>query len=155
MVYYPSVYHCKGRYGVSGREYDRYAEVREQRYGEFSFASRKRSEDSSKGFGKVLISSFREVGLPVHNGAHPVRDVVTRKGHEYVPAVIRYNEVPTKVLLEVVNLNNASDCARLRDYRFRERVASAYVRALIGLFGHDDADRRLASLEPTGGRVAR
>jgi len=155
MVYYPSVYHCKGRYGVSGREYDKYAEVREKQYGEFSFASRKRSEDASKAFGNVLMSSFREVGLPVHNGAHPVRNVVTRNRHEWVPAVIRYNEVPTKVLLEVVNLNNASDCTRLRDYRFRERVASAYVRAVIGFFEHDDAGRHLASLESTGERVAR
>jgi N-acetylmuramoyl-L-alanine amidase len=47
-----------------------------------------------------------------------------------VPAVIRYNEIPVKVLVEIVNLSNRTDCQRLKNPRFREWVAEAYVHAL-------------------------
>jgi N-acetylmuramoyl-L-alanine amidase len=52
-----------------------------------------------------------------------------------VPAVIRYNIVPTKVLVEVANLKNRDDVRLVADHEFRERYAAAFVQALKQYYG--------------------
>ena len=68
----------------------------------------------------------RTAGLPVHP-FKPVRDKIIRDGREWVPAVLRYNTVPAKMLLEVCNLNNP-DRRLLQTRAYRQQVAEAIVR---------------------------
>jgi len=134
MVYVPSAYHRRGRNGRPSAAYNRYKEVREKPYVEFTWEHRKRSEDLSRKFAAKLIESFHEEYVKVHD-TPATRSVVVRDRSVYVPGVLRYNEVPVKVLVEVVNLNNLTDCKRIRSPRFREMVAEAYVRALQEFYG--------------------
>jgi N-acetylmuramoyl-L-alanine amidase len=53
----------------------------------------------------------------------------------YVPAVLRNTAVPTKILIEMANMNNPTDCSRLADPEWRETFAEAYVDALKAYFG--------------------
>jgi len=142
MVYVPSAYHCRGRNGRNDRAYKRYREVREKPVVEFSWQQRQRSEELSSKFASTLIESFHKERVKVHDNpavrgqsSPPTRSYIIRNRHVFVPGILRYNEVPVKVLLEVVNLNNVTDCQRIKNPRFREMVAEAYVNALYAFFG--------------------
>jgi N-acetylmuramoyl-L-alanine amidase len=56
------------------------------------------------------------------------------KGTAYVPAVLRNNLIPTKVLVETANLNNATDRERLADPEWRQDYAQALTNALLAHF---------------------
>jgi len=47
-----------------------------------------------------------------------------------LPGILRNNDVPTKILVETANINNATDRQRLADPEWRELFARAYVAAL-------------------------
>ena len=57
-----------------------------------------------------------------------------RDGREWVPAVIRYNMVPTRLLLEVCNLGNRHDRELIKTKKFRQRVAEAIYRGLVDFY---------------------
>ncbi len=134
MVYVPSAYYCSGRNGKNDSQYRRYREVREKPFVEFSSGERKRSEKLSRDFAYEIREAFDNKNLKVHKDP-AVRGYVIRDRQIYVPAVIRYNEIPVKVLVEIVNLSNVTDCKRIRDPKFREWVAEAYVKALQEFYG--------------------
>jgi len=52
-----------------------------------------------------------------------------------VPAVLRYNRIPNRVLLEIANLGNEEDRALTVTRAFRRRVADAIVAGLLDFFG--------------------
>ena len=58
-----------------------------------------------------------------------------RGGGEWVPAILRYNRIPARVLVEVCNLNNPEDRRLLQTRRYREKVAEALVAALVEFYG--------------------
>ena len=60
-----------------------------------------------------------------------MRNRIIRGRSTFVPAVLRGNTVPTKVLVEMVNLSNASDAALLANARERERLAEALFQSLL------------------------
>jgi len=137
MVYVPSAYHRRGKNGFKDRKYMRFKQVREKPYVEFTWEQRRRSEQLSTDFARVLIDAFHKRRVKVHDkptvrgSDNPAtRSVIVRGRKVYVPGVLRYNETPVKVLVEVLNLNNSTDCQRIKNPRFREMVAEAYVRAL-------------------------
>ena len=74
------------------------------------------SEGLSRELAKQVVAAFQLDGLPVHPFS-PVRDKIIRDKSVWVPAVLRYNSVPAKVLLEVCNLNNDQDRAPAPDPR--------------------------------------
>ena len=103
-------------------------------------------EAVSRRFAEALVAAYRDEGLPVHEG-QPVRDRVVRgpgNGQTWLPAVLRANLVPTKALLETVNLGNADDAQLLRGPDGRERIARAIVAGLRSFFSADPADRAAA-----------
>ena len=142
MVYVPNAYHRRGKNGFNNSVYKRFKEVREKPYVEFTWEQRKRSEEVSRDFAAALIDAFRKRRVKVHDrpaqrgsGDFATRSLIVRGRQVYVPGVLRYNETPVKVLVEVLNLNNTTDCRRIKDPRFREMVAEAYVRALEQFYG--------------------
>jgi N-acetylmuramoyl-L-alanine amidase len=134
MLYIPGTYHCRGNGGKRGRVYDARAEVREKQYVRLSYKDRVRSEGLSGEFARRLIDSLASYGIKGNN-EKPIRNHVVRGRHSYVPAVIRHNIVPTKVLVEVANLKNRDDVRLVADHEFRERYAAAFVQALKQYYG--------------------
>jgi N-acetylmuramoyl-L-alanine amidase len=72
--------------------------------------------------------------LPVQ-AYQPVRDKVVRGRERWVPAVLRGNSVPTKVLVEILNLANSTDADLLASAAVRERLARALLAGLRRHFG--------------------
>jgi N-acetylmuramoyl-L-alanine amidase len=134
MIYIPGTYYCKGSGGKRGKVYDAHAEVREKRYVRLSYDERVRSEGFSGEFAKILTDSLKDRNIQVHS-QKPIRNHIVRGRHSYVPAVIRHNIVPTKILVEIGNLMNSQDSKMIADYRFRERFAAAVVDALKEYYG--------------------
>jgi N-acetylmuramoyl-L-alanine amidase len=136
--------------------YRRCREATEANAFEMSRREMLRSEGLSRQLAETLIASLREGGVGVH-GFSPVRGSIQRGGH-MVPAVLRYNRVPASVLLEVCNLNNASDRRHLRDPVFRQQVAEAVVDGLVDHYDGREvarAPRAPSSASRTPGRPPR
>lgn len=134
MVYVPGEEYRRGRYGHGGAVYASRREVREQPYVSFTRAERERAEGLSRQFAAALLASFRSRGVSVHPYG-PVRERIIRRGRSWVPAVLRCNEVPVEVLIEVSNLNNPADSRLLADPTYRQKVAESYVEALKRYYG--------------------
>jgi N-acetylmuramoyl-L-alanine amidase len=92
----------------------------------FPAAFRSRAEALSEQLANSIVTAARRYDIPVHK-FKPVRDSVIRGGSAWVPAVLRYNRVPTSVLVELCNLNNEEDREQLLSWRFREKLAHAVV----------------------------
>jgi len=95
----------------------------------FSAHERLQGEARSRLFGESLLQALQADGIPTHEN-RPIRNVVLRGGKSFIPAVIRYSNAATKVLLEVLNLTNGDDASNLQDPEFREQYARAVVKGI-------------------------
>ena len=134
MVYIPGEKYLEGSYGKTGEPYSSRREVREAPRVSFSRRERMQAEGMSRDFAQKIVAAFRNAGLPLHD-FQPVRRNVIRGGREWVPAILRYNRIPTRVLVEVCNLNNPEDRKLLVTPSYRDRVARALVSALVDFYG--------------------
>jgi N-acetylmuramoyl-L-alanine amidase len=91
------------------------------------------AEGLSRDLAESIIDSFENNHLHVHP-FNPVRDNVVREGREWVPAVIRYNLVPTRLLLEICNLANGKDRALMKTARYRQEVAQAIYEGIVNFY---------------------
>jgi len=133
-VYVPSAALTGGTYGKSGSVFSSRKEYRERPKVSFSARERQRSEGLSRDLANHLIRAFRNDDLAVHP-YQPVRDRIYRGRRAWVPAVLRYNAIPAKVLLEVCNLANSADRKLLTEKAYREKVARTVVEGLLAYFG--------------------
>ena len=60
----------------------------------------------------------------------------------WLPAVIRANAIPAKVLIELVNLSNSEDARLLGSAAERERLAEGLMLGLFDYFGERPPARR-------------
>jgi N-acetylmuramoyl-L-alanine amidase len=134
MVYVPGATFRTGTMGYSSSTYLRFKEVREQPRVSFSSRDRLRSEAVSRKLASAIVKALKKVDLPVQP-YQPIRERVIRGRQVWLPAVLRGNAVPTKVLVEMVNLNNPDDAALLGRAADRERLAKGLAAALAGHFG--------------------
>lgn len=132
-VYVANVPGTAGTFGKAGSAFSSRKEYQEQPRVSFPLADRQRSDGLSRDLAGDLIAEFRERGLGVHP-FQPVRDRIYRGRRPWVPAVLRYNAVPAKLLLEVCNLANEADRKLLQTRAFREQVADAVVDGILGYF---------------------
>lgn len=135
-VYIPGASMIGGEFGKSGTVYASRREVRERPRVRYSYQERVKSEGLSRQLAEHLLGEFRGRGLAVHPNK-PVREKIIRQRSAYVPAVLRYNAVPAKVLLEVCNLANAEDRRLLQTRAFRQRVAEAVVDGILEYYGDE------------------
>ena len=143
MAYIPGAGFTTGTYRKSGDIYLTRAEVREQPTVTFSRQQALMAEGLSRELAESVIDSFDRGGLRVHP-FDPVRDNVVRSGSEWVPAVIRYNQVPTRLLLEICNLGNRKDRELLTTRKYRQQVAEAVFRGIVDFYSaHDESKRGL------------
>ncbi|MBV8202977.1 MAG: N-acetylmuramoyl-L-alanine amidase [Acidobacteria bacterium] len=134
MAYIPAARMRDESYGKRGEIYEVRQEFRESPRVEFPWSQRVQSEGLSRQLAKQVIGAFEELELPVHPFT-PVRDHIIRNRSEWVPAVLRYNSVPAKMLLEVCNLNNDLDRRLLQTRGYRQHVAEATLRGLLAYYG--------------------
>jgi len=134
MIYVPGEKFLNDSYGKAGEPYDSRLEVREAPRVSFSRKEKIASEGISTDLAEHIVAAFRSADLPLH-AFEPVRRNVIRGGREWVPAILRYNRIPARVLVEVCNLNNPDDRRLLRTRAYREKVAEALVEALIAFYG--------------------
>lgn len=133
-VYIPNTAGTAGTFGKQGGVFANRREVREQPTVSFSLRERQKSEGRSRNLAERLIAGFRGRDLAVHP-FQPVRDRIFRGRRAWVPAVLRYNAVPAKVLLEVCNLANDADRKLLQSLAFRDTIADAVVDGILAYFG--------------------
>jgi N-acetylmuramoyl-L-alanine amidase len=134
MVYIPGEKFLKSSYAKSGDLYTARREVREAPGVRFSRRERIKAEGVSRHLAEKIVAAFRSLGLPLHV-FQPIRVNVIRGGREWVPAILRYNRIPARVLVEVCNLNNPDDRKLLVSRSYREKVAQAIVSALVEFYG--------------------
>jgi N-acetylmuramoyl-L-alanine amidase len=133
MAYIPGAAHATGTYRKKGEIYLTRAEVREQPSVSHSRDEALMAEGLSRELAESVIGSFEKSGLKVHPFA-PVRDNVVRSGHEWVPAVIRHNMVPTRMLLEVCNLGNTKDRSLVQTKKYRQQLAEAIYAGIVEFY---------------------
>lgn len=134
MVYVPGEKFLNDSYGKTGEPYESRKEVREAPRVSFSRKDKVEAEGVSRDLAEHIVASFRAADLPLH-AFEPVRRNVIRGGREWVPAILRYNRIPARVLVEICNLNNPEDRRLLRTRAYRENVAQALVAALVDFYG--------------------
>ena len=128
-IYIPGARFCRGTYSKSGRPYTRFREWRERPDVAFTKRELERSEKLSLEFAEDLARALRRADIRLLPNK-PIRDHIVRRS-EFVPVVLRYNAVPTKVLVECGNLRNSRDRYNLGNPTFREKFARVYVNALV------------------------
>ncbi len=137
MAYIPAERFVTGSYQKSERVYLARAEVREHPVVRHSEQESLAAEGLSRDLAQSIIDAFESRELKVHP-FNPVRDNVVRNGREWVPAIIRYNLVPTRLLLEICNLGNSKDRALLKTKKYRQHVAEAMYAGLVNFFADRD-----------------
>jgi N-acetylmuramoyl-L-alanine amidase len=133
MAYIPGERYVRGSFTKKGKVYLARAEVRESPTVSHSSEDALRAEGLSRRLAETIISAFERNDLKVHP-FNPVRDNVVRNGREWVPAVIRYNKVPTRLLLEVCNLGNAEDRRLMKTKAYRQDLAEAIYAGLVNFY---------------------
>jgi N-acetylmuramoyl-L-alanine amidase len=144
MAYIPGERFVKGRYEKSEPIYLARAEVRERPAVRHSQNEALIAEGLSRDLANSIIQSFTKQGLKVHP-FNPVRDNVVREGREWVPAIIRYNQVPTRLLLEVCNLGNRRDRELLKTRRFRTQLADGIYRGIAEFYAESGGGQGLVT----------
>ena len=143
MAYIPGAGFVTGSFRKKGEIYLARQEVREQPSVSTSRNQALAAEGLSRELAESIVASFQRGGLRVHP-FEPVRDNVIRRGREWVPAVIRYNQVPTRLLLEVCNLGNRKDRELMRTAKYRQQLAEAIYAGLIDFYATQEDERRPA-----------
>ncbi len=133
MAYIPAERYVTGSYRKSDDVYLARAEVREHPVVRHSEEESLEAEGLSRDLAESIIDAFEAKHLNVHP-FNPVRDNVVRNGREWVPAIIRYNLVPTRLLVEICNLGNRNDRALIKTKKYRQRVAEAIYQGLVNFF---------------------
>ena len=145
MAYIPGQRYVTGSYEKSDQVYLARAEVRESPVVRHSEKESLAAEGLSRDLAESIIDAFETDDLKVHP-FHPVRDNVVRDGREWVPAVIRYNLVPTRVLLEICNLGNEKDRALIKTKKYRQHIAEAIYEGLVNYYNDRDDVRAAPSI---------
>jgi N-acetylmuramoyl-L-alanine amidase len=149
MAYVPGASYVTGSYQKTEGIYLAREEVREHPVVKHSEKESLAAEGLSRDLAESIIGAFDESGLKVHP-FNPVRDNVVRGGREWVPAVIRYNLIPTRVLLEICNLGNPKDRALMTTAKYRQRVAETIYAGLVQFF-EDHQREKPAVVARSGG----
>jgi N-acetylmuramoyl-L-alanine amidase len=151
MAYIPGAQYVTGSYEKRQDVYLARAEVREHPLVRHSEEESLEAEGLSRDLAQSVIDSFDERGLKVHP-FNPVRDNVVRDDREWVPAVIRYNLVPTRALIEICNLGNKHDRALLKTQKWREDTAQAIYRGIVSFYADQAQDSAPAVVASRPGR---
>ncbi len=139
MVYIPGLVGITNNYGKRGAPYTSRREVRAEPRVSFTSNERTTSRGLSRDLAEHMLASFGESDLAIHHN-RPIRDRIVRGRRAYVPAQLRFNRVPAKILLEVCNLGNEQDRRLMKTRAYRQRIAEAIVDGVLSYYGVTQAD---------------
>jgi N-acetylmuramoyl-L-alanine amidase len=129
MIYVPGASQRAAKFKASEAIFDKYHESRDRTLF-FGAKENRQAEAASLALSRRLMAALRKARLPIH--AHqPIRKYVYRGGKKWTPGIIRYNRVPTALLLEAANFSNREDQKRIRSTQFRRRFAEAIVQGIM------------------------
>lgn len=134
MVYVPGATLVPSRFYLAPTRTGGVREARTASMVAFSGRQKLLGEARSRQFAEVLLRALDRADVPVHTD-RAIRNVIHRNGGSWIPAVLRYSEASTKVLIETANLTNPGDAKNLRDPDFRQRFAEGVVAAIRAYFG--------------------
>lgn len=137
MVYIPGAAHRLSDKALDGPVYAPYTKGG-NRSVSTTPEERRRDEAVSRDFAETLLQSLssHNPSIAVHTNSDPIRNVIQRSRTErWLPAVLKHTLVPTKVLVETANLQNAEDQKCLADPAWRQAYADAFVNAVTRHFG--------------------
>jgi N-acetylmuramoyl-L-alanine amidase len=120
MLYYPDASLRNSSLTKKGSPYDEFAEVRADPTIEIE-ADKRGSQDRSYTLAERILAAAPTHAVAVHD-QQAIRGRINRGG-SYVPAVIRWNPVPAKLLVEAGNCNNSTDAKNLLSAAYRQQVA--------------------------------
>lgn len=128
-------YLSHSRYGLTANAYHRYDEYKYKNTYTFTRSMKLKSQAFSQNLAKELFISFEKNKVAIYPNV-PMRGYIIRGRRRYVPAVLRYNIIPTKLLIEIGNLNNRGDRANMTDHRFRQRAAEAILEGILSYYNN-------------------
>ena len=133
MAYIPGERYIHGTFSRTGAIYLARSEVRDDPVVSQSHEDALRASGASTELAESIIGSIEDADLKVHP-FNPIRDNVVRDGSEWVPAVIRYNRIPARLLLEICNLGNSEDRRLIQTRTYRQSLAQAIYRGLVDYY---------------------
>jgi len=134
MIYVPDARAYPTKFRTWANRYRKYKEYEGNQF-QFKAKDMKLAQARSMAFASNLIETTRRAGVRVHQ-QKPIRTVIHRNpNRSYVPAVVKYNRIPTRCLLEVCNLNNKQDRELIRRPEFRQQIADIFVEAVYRTYG--------------------
>lgn len=134
MVYVPGATLVPSRFYLAPTRTGGVKEARTASMVSFTGKQKLLAEARSRQFAEVLLRALDRADVPIHTD-RAIRNVIHRNGGSWIPAVLRYNDAGTKVLIETANLTNPGDAKNLRDPDFRQRFAEGVVKAIRAYFG--------------------
>lgn len=90
-------------------------------------------EGQSRKLALEILKIFKKNKINIHP-YDPVREKIIRYKKYWLPAVLKMNLVPTKLLIETVNLNNEEDRKLILSQEFRKKISEAIIEGLISYF---------------------
>ncbi len=133
MIYTPGADYYQGNCQLTDSHYKQYRESRSGLKFKISRGDRLRAEGYSHQFANCITQMCRKLKIPMHSN-QPVRKYIIRSRNPWVPAVLKYCRIPTRVLIELANLKNTQDRENLRNPMYRQKIAEAYVESVRLLF---------------------
>ncbi len=135
MVYIPYAGLYRKKVSHATKTYLKYYEVRVKPVYRFTKKEVQVSEGLSRKLAYLIVNNLKKNNIPVHT-EKPVREFIFRRKYAkpFVPAVIRYNKVMIKMLIEVANLKNKKDAGNISDPNFREKFAQTIVQSLLEFY---------------------
>jgi N-acetylmuramoyl-L-alanine amidase len=136
MIYIPGAKYRRSEEVRRGAVYAKYSEGKYFNRFTSTSSERRLDEALSRNFAEVLLAELGAKRIKRHDNGDPIRTVIRRSKKEaWVPGVIRNTKVPTKILVETANMQNATDRKWLADPWWRQQFAQAYVDALKRYYG--------------------
>lgn len=130
MVYIPGADYYSGNITKSDKVI---LKRKEAQSGGNKVVNKRRDRLQAEGFSNAFASRIREQceshQLKMHSN-QPIRKFVVRNRRSWVPAILRYCKTPTRILIELANLQNQEDLQNIMSPEYRESLAEMYVNAL-------------------------
>lgn len=133
MVYLPGADYYKGNISKSDSAFNRYTECKSQTKVSMTRKDKLRAQGFSVSLAQKIIQSAKSGSVRVHSD-QPIRKYIVRSKKVFVPSVLQFTQIPTRVLIELANLKNETDRKRLQNPDYRQSLARIYVDALIRHF---------------------
>jgi len=133
MVYIPGADFYKGQCNIKSSVYLRRSEAKGRNKVSMNRKDRLRAEGFSRSFARTITDTCHEHNLQMHSN-QPIRQYIIRKRDPWVPAILKYCLIPTRILVELANLQNNEDRLLVRDPDYRQKLAEMFVDSLLKYF---------------------